>query len=144
MRTPAALVLLCVLVPVLAGCGRGAGRPGGPQGPLRPSAALNAGGEPQWSAQVRAGVLRFTAGDGPPLALKAEREDRGRAGVVWRGVSPAAANRPGVPLRLSVTPKPCQDATTGLSYPLSATVEVGGGRYAGCAAPAGQGLGPRT
>ncbi len=146
MRTRLLVLLLSplLLAPLLlvSACGRGAG--GGPGRAAVSAAALNAGGEPQWSALLRGGVLRFSAGDAPVLAVTAQRVDHGAAGVVWSGVLAGKAGQSGEAVTLTTQARPCQDATTGLGYPLSAVVQVGGRRYAGCAAPAGQGLGPRT
>ena len=136
---PGRSVLLVPLL-VLAACGRGHAPP---QAAV-PRGALNAGGEPQWSAQVRGDRLSFSDGGDLSVAAKASRADHGAAGVVWSGPLPAPApGRPAGLLSLTTLRKPCQDADTGMGYPLTATVEVGGRRYAGCAAPPGQGLGPR-
>ena len=109
-----------------------------------PSGALNAGGEPGWSAQLRAGRLRFVSGDAPALIVEAARADQGKAGVAWSGPLPSAGGRPGGVLRLTATPKPCQYGPTGMTYPVTAVIEVAGHRYSGCAAQPGQGLGPRS
>jgi uncharacterized membrane protein len=138
MRRVSALLLIPVLA--LAGCGRGKA----PQKSAVPTAALNAGGEPQWSAQVRGDRLSFTDGGDLALSAQATRADHGVAGVVWSGSSkPPAAGQPAPALILTTLRKPCQDADTGMTYPLTATVEAQGRRYTGCAAPPGQGLGPR-
>ena len=111
---------------------------------LGPQAALNAAGEPQWSLQLRGEQMRFSTGDAAPTVVKASRQDQGTKGVAWSGQAPAAAGKTGVQVSLVAVHKPCQDASTGLTYPLTAAVQVAGVRYAGCAAPAGQGLGPRS
>ena len=131
---------------MISGCGRGAGGRGAsaPKLAIAPSGALNAGGEPQWSAQVRRGQLRFSTGEAPALSVKAQLVDHGKAGAVWSGPLPAAPGQPAGVLRLTAIAKACQDAPTGMTYPLTATMEVAGRRYGGCAAPAGQGLGPRS
>ncbi len=142
------LLLALVLLPALASssCGRHAGRRAGAQaGPaIAPSGALNAGGEPQWSAQVRGGRLSFSTGEAPTLSVAAEIADHGKSGAAWSGPLPTAPGQPRGVLRLTAVAKPCVDAPTGMTYPLTASMEVAGRRFAGCAAPAGQGLGPRT
>ncbi len=144
----ARLVTVLVLLPALAvsGCGRHAGRRGGAQtaSVIAPSGALNAGGEPQWSAQVRSGRLSFSSGEAPTLSVAAEIADHGKAGAAWSGPLPVAPGQPPRVLRLTALAKACVDAPTGMTYPLTASMEVAGRRFAGCAAPAGQGLGPRT
>ena len=137
MRLAVLLVLTTALL--ACGCHHGASH----KAVAAPNAALNAAGEPQWSAQVRGDQLRFTDGGDVALSAKAARADRGKDGVVWSG---PLTGRPGQPpglLRLTTLSKPCQDADTGMTYPLTAVAEAAGHRYAGCAAPPGQGLGPR-
>ena len=132
-----ALPLLLLAAFILAGCGKGsASRP-----PAVPRAALNAGGEPQWSAQVRGERLIFTDGAAIALNAKASRTDHGAAGVVWVAAAAPASRTPAIVL--TTTRKACRDADTGMAYPLTAVAETGGRRYLGCAAPPGQGLGPR-
>ena len=128
---PACVLLLVAASFGLSACG------GARSGRARaaPGDALNAGGEPQWSAQLRTGTLRFTTADGVDVAVRTTMEDHGRDGAVWSGALPAAQSRPAAPLRLIVSTKPCQDAATGMTYPLTASVEAAGKRYAGCAAP---------
>ena len=129
---------------LLSGCGRPGSHAPSSRATLVPKGALNAAGEPEWSAQLRSGVLRFTTADGVDLKVRTAVDDHGKAGAVWIGSPPAPAGHPAPALRLSVVAKPCQDASTGLGYPLTAGVEAAGKRYAGCAALPGQGLGPRT
>jgi uncharacterized membrane protein len=136
-------ILILLLLPALV-AGAGCGRRSAPQKPAVPREALNAGGEPQWSAQVRGDRLSFTDGGAVALAAKVTRADHGGEGVVWSGpLAPATAGQPSATLTLTTLRKACQDADTGMTYPLTAIVETGGHRYAGCAAPPGQGLGPR-
>ncbi len=146
MRLPFAAVLLLTPALVLQGCGKSAGLRGAARaGPaIAPSGALNAGGEPQWSAQVRGGQLRFSTGEASASSVTARLADHGKAGAAWSGPLPAAPGQPPATLSLTAVAKPCVDAPTGMTYPLTAVVEVSGRRFAGCAAPAGQGLGPRT
>ena len=144
MRIPVPVVPLLVATSLLSACGKLAPTPPPARAALAPAGALNAGGEPQWSAILRHGLLRLTTGDGAVLAVKASVEDHGKAGAVWSGPLPAAAGRPAAMLRLAAESRPCQDASTGLGYPFTATVEAAGRRYTGCAALPGQGLGPRT
>ena len=146
MRLQFAALLFFAPLLILSGCGRRAG-PGAvvhPGPAIAPSGALNAGGEPQWSAQVRGAQLRFSTGEASALAVSAQLADHGKAGAAWSGPLPAAPGQPPATLSLTAVAKPCVDAPTGMTYPLTATVEVAGRRFAGCAAPAGQGLGPRT
>ena len=135
------LAVLSVLAASLlaSGCHRGASH----MAVTAPKAALNAAGEPQWSAQVRGDQLRFTDGGDVALSAKAARADHGDSGVVWSGPLPSAPGRSAGLLRLTTLRKPCQDADTGMTYPLTAVAEAQGRRYAGCAAAPGQGLGPR-
>ncbi len=142
MRLRSLFAVMLVPALLVSGCGRGAAHSSARM--VGPSAALNAGGEPQWSVLLRRGVLRVSAGDAPIVAVQAERADHGAAGVVWSGALPAKAGQPASAIRLTTLVKACQDASTGQIYPLSAVAEVSGRRYVGCAAPAGQGLGPRT
>jgi hypothetical protein len=93
---------------------------------------------------VRGGQLRFSTGEGAALNVTAQIADHGKAGASWSGPLPGAPGRPPSVLQLSAVAKPCVDAPTGMTYPLTAAVEVAGRRYAGCAAQAGQGLGPRN
>ena len=146
MRLLLSAVLVLAVGLGLAGCGRGAGHPrSAATGPMiDPAGALNAGGEPQWSAQVRKGQLRFSTGDAAALSVDAQLADHGKAGAVWSGPLPAPPGRPAGVLRLTAVAKACEDVPTGMTYPLTATIEVAGRRYGGCAAPAGQGLGPRS
>ena len=64
----------------------------------------------------------------------------GGEGPAQRG---AASGPSSAVLTLTTSRKPCQDADTGMTYPLTAVVQAAGHRYAGCAAPPGQGVGPR-
>ena len=146
MRLKFAALLLLAPALILSGCGRHAGRRSAANaGPvIAPLGALNAGGEPQWSAQVRGNQLRFSTGEGPALSVAARLADHGKAGAAWSGPLPAAPGQPPGTLSLTAVAKPCVDAPTGMTYPLTAAVEVAGRRFAGCAALAGQGLGPRT
>ena len=141
-RLVAALLLAPILL--LGACGRNAGPGAAGRKGLGPSVSLNAAGEPGWSAQLRAGKLRFTTAEAPAVVVQAKRTDTGPDSVVWSGPLPGPNGRPAGLLRLSVARKACQDASTGLAYPLTAVVDFGAARFAGCAAPAGQGLGPRS
>ena len=141
MRLRSVLLLLLIPAALLAACGPEGGRAA--RRTLGPAAALNAAGEPQWSVQLRGDQMRVNVGDAGPIVVKATRKDEGAKGVVWSGAAPAPAGKPGAALSLTALHKPCQDGTTSLSYPLTATLEFAGARYAGCAAPLGQGLGPR-
>ncbi|WP_174300129.1 hypothetical protein [Caulobacter sp. S45] len=146
MRSRRPTLLLLVAGLVLTGCGQGGGRrPHRPRGPaIAPAGTLNAGGEPQWSAQVRGDQLRFSTGETSAVSVKAGLADHGKAGAAWSGPLAAVPGQPPGVLRLTAVAKSCVDAPTGMTYPFTATVEVGGHRYTGCAAPAGQGLGPRS
>ena len=151
MRHRRAAALLLAPALLLAGCGHGDGkRRTASAGPaLAPTGSLNAGGEPQWSAQIRAGRLSFISGGDPALSAKVDFVEHGKSTAVWSGPLAAADGKPeaGAPtrvLRLTATAKPCEDGPTGMRYPLTATVEAAGHRYDGCAAAPGQGLGPRT
>ena len=116
---------------VLSACGRSAG-PGRrlpPRGPaIAPSGALNAGGEPQWSAQVRGDQLRFSTGEASAVSAKAAVTDNGKAGAVWSGPLAAGPGQPAGVLQLTVLAKSCVDAPTGMTYPLTAAIEVAGRR----------------
>ena len=141
---PVLLPMLALLL-LLSACGRGPARHAAPKGPaLAPTGALNAGGEPQWSAQVRGGVLRFSTGAEDALSAAASLADHGKAGAVWSGQSPAAPGRPAAMLRLTAVARRCEDAPTGMVYPITVTLEAAGRRYQGCGAAPGQGLGPRS
>ncbi len=145
MRLRSAVATVLASAFCLSGCSRSAHHAPVRNPAIAPTGALNAGGEPQWSAQVRQGQLRFSTGEGPELSVQAAVTDHGKAGAVWSGsLPPAAPGRAGRLLRLSVLAKPCQDGSTGMGYPLTATAIVEGRRYDGCAAAPGQGLGPRT
>jgi uncharacterized membrane protein len=139
---PLSLVLLSALpLLLIAGCSRGAKGGGGPTHVV--SHDLNAGGEPTWSAQVRGDKLSFSTGETLSFTIRVTRADHGAAGEAWSGPLPAPTGQPPMTARLSVAAKPCQDGAMGLAYPLTAVVEAPGGPYRGCAAPPGQGLGPR-
>ena len=143
MRLCSVAALLLASAMTLSACGPNAGRNPAARRALGPAAALNAAGEPQWSVQLRDGRMRVNVGDAAAIVVDVTREDLGAKGVVWRGAAPPAGGRPGAQFSLTALRKPCQDASTGLSYPLTATAALAGVRYAGCAAPPGQGLGPR-
>jgi uncharacterized membrane protein len=139
MRARLAPVAVCLLALLSAtGCdGRDAGR----HGPAESNARLNAAGEtPSWSAVVRPGSLVVSIGDAAPLQVKTTSTDHGKDGASFSGKLPGN----GGTLSLAVSLKPCKDGETGLAYPMTAVAGVQGRRYAGCAAHAGQGLGPRT
>ena len=130
------------LLLVLAGCHRGPPR----APPLPPHLAkalggraeVNAAGEaPLWSAQVRPGRIHVSLDAGERSATLAAFSVSGE-GATWTGATADKAA-----LELTVEATPCHDAATGLPYPLSAKVQVGGRTEFGCAAPPGQGLGPR-
>ncbi len=145
MATRPAVVLVLVPLLLASACHRGPARQGAVRGPaLAPSGALNAGGEPQWSAQVRGGVLRFSTGADDAVSVHASLADHGKAGAVWSGEAATAAGRPATLLRLTVVAKRCEDGPTGMVYPITATLEAAGRRYSGCGAAPGQGLGPRS
>ncbi len=146
MRPRPAALLLLASAALLSGCGRaGLRRAAAQRGPaIAPSGALNAGGEPQWSAQVRGDQLRFSTGEAAALTARAAVTDHGKAGADWSGPLAASPGQSAGVLRLTAVAKPCVDAPTGMTYPFTASVEVAGRRYAGCAALAGQGLGPRS
>ena len=127
---------------LLAGCGRQA--PGHVKLPPALSSALqggaiNAGGEaPLWALQIRPSSLTFSSQDVASITLSNNGPAETTGGGVWTGVAG------GRPFRALVTATACRDAATGLTYPLTAGVKALGVVYRGCAARAGQGLGPRT
>lgn len=139
MRNRLSLVALALIVLLPAsGCGSHAARG---HGSPDPAARLNAAGEtPSWSAVARPGSLILTVGDAAPVTVKPTVAGHGRDGADWSGALPGHAGT----LALEVTAKPCRDGETGLTYPLTAVASIQGRRYPGCAAPPGQGLGPRA
>ena len=139
-RVASAVLIASALL--LTACGRGGPRAPG-RAALAPSGAVNAAGEPNWSAQLRGATLHLSTAEGVDLTAKVSVEDHGRDGATWSGPL-ATPGQPPSTLRLAISAKPCRDDPTGMSYAFSATVEAGGKRYIGCAAPPGQGLGPRT
>jgi uncharacterized membrane protein len=123
------------------GCGSHSGGGHDVAGGTDASAPLNAAGEtPSWSAVARPGSLILTVGDAAPITVKPAVAKHSKAGASWSGDLPGHAGT----LALEVTAKVCRDGETGLTYPLTAVASVQGRRYAGCAAPPGQGLGPRA
>ncbi len=93
---------------------------------------------------MRGDQLRFSTGEASAVRVQASIADHGKTGATWSGSLASAPNQPAGLLRLTVVAKACVDAPTGMTYPFAATVEMAGQSYVGCAALAGQGLGPRT
>ncbi len=136
MRSGTFVVAVCALgAAALSACGR-AGH--GSAKTVPAGAKLNAGGEtPLWALQIRPGGLSFSSEKVASISLPNPGPASVDHGRVWTG---AALGRP---FRATLLALPCRDAATGLTYPMTAQVEVGGTTVSGCAAPAGQGLGPR-
>ena len=132
----ATTVAVCALSALtLAACGRGdhgvKAVPGG-------GAKLNAGGEaPLWALQIRPKTLAFSSEQVASITVPNPGPTALPHGKLWSG---AALGRP---FRATVLAASCRDGATGLTYPMTAKVEVGGTTLQGCAATAGQGLGPR-
>ena len=93
---------------------------------------------------MRGDQLRFSTGNVSAVVAKAAITDHGKAGADWIGQLAGGPGHAAGVLRLTAVAKPCVDGPTGMTYPFTARVEVAGQRYAGCAALAGQGLGPRS
>ena len=143
MGKPTPTVLALLALSMLAGCSRP--QPTRPElsarlaGTLGPTGKVNAAGEtPLWAAQVRPGLIRVSLEDGRTLSAGIRAFSTTPTTANWSG-----ATRDGIPLQIVVEAKPCRDAATNLTYPLSARAEAAGRTVSGCAAPPGQGLGPR-
>lgn len=101
--------------------------------------ALNAAGEqPLWSLQIRPRGVSFSSEGGPVRMGPNPGPETAADGALWSTTLAGAGA-----LRATITASPCHDAATGLSFPFTSEVETGGTTYRGCAAAAGQGLGPR-
>lgn len=140
--TAAVLLMLSAAILPLAGCSKAARRPRLPpalSSVLAGGDALNAAGEaPLWSLQIRPKALSFSTEGGAPTVLANPGAAQAPNGAVWAAPGPG-----GRAFRAAITAKPCRDAETELSFPFTAEVSFGASIYHGCAAAAGQGLGPR-
>jgi uncharacterized membrane protein len=141
MRTTVTACLLAVSLAPLAGCGRGGAKSNPPlvlSSALKSGSGLNAGGEsPLWALQIRAKSVNFSSEKISAITLTNVGPTGSKNSAVWSGEAG------GRPFHATITALACKDAATGLTYPLSADVEALGFTYQGCAAKAGQGLGPR-
>ncbi len=131
--TTVAVCTLCTMA--LSACGRGGH--GGAKA-VSAAAKLNAGGEaPLWALQIRPRTLSYSSEQVASITLPNPGPTTVANGKRWTGAAL------GQPFRATITATACRDGATGLTYPMAARVEVGGTAVEGCAAPAGQGLGPR-
>jgi uncharacterized membrane protein len=141
MRTLLTAGLLAASLAPLAGCGRGGARTNPPlvlSSALKSGSGLNAGGEsPLWALQIRAKSVNFSSEKISSITLPNMGPTGSKTSAVWSGEAG------GRPFHATITALACTDVATGLTYPLSADVEAVGFTYHGCAAKAGQGLGPR-
>jgi uncharacterized membrane protein len=148
-RWAARLAVIAWLPTLLGGCGRVHHAPAQLPAPLlkalgRKGAVNTAGEQPAvWSVDVRPGLIRATVEGQPTLTTGIDSfagttgsDTAGRAS--WSGKAAGGAT-----VQVTVEAKPCRDVETGMPYGLTAQAEIAGRNYAGCAAPPGQGLGPR-
>jgi uncharacterized membrane protein len=138
------ILILIALLTAVAACSRAAPRkaelPAALRASLGQGGTVNAGGEaPTWTAQVRLGQLHIAVIDtGPELSGAITGFAATDRGVKWNGRTAA-----GAPLTLAIVLRPCSDGATGMTYPFTATADIEGRSFVGCAAKPGQGLGPR-
>jgi uncharacterized membrane protein len=134
---PSLPLVLAAATALLAACGKSQDSiPASPPPPAdAPVAAdfsrpLNAlGDEPFWALKIRPDGLTFSAGGAKDVVAPNGGPKAASDQAVWSAVDSA-----GRPLTATLKAAVCQDPTTGLSYPFTATVETGGRTLHGCAA----------
>jgi uncharacterized membrane protein len=141
-RLPQGLLVataILIAAATLAACGKSQdSTPAAPPPPADappPTAAdfsrpLNAlGDEPFWALKIRAEGLTFSTTAEKDVAVPNGGPKAAADQAVWSATDPD-----GKPLTATLRATVCQDPMTGLSYPFTATVVVGGRTLHGCAA----------
>lgn len=82
------------------------------------------GHEPDWSAELAGGQLRFTPFGGDPREAALPAPEASDAGALYR--------LDAIGLALTVAPGPCADTMTGMPYPDRVTLADGSRSLAGC------------
>lgn len=93
------------------------------------AASLTAhGNEPGWRIEVSDAALMFRGMDGETFTIAPAPK-----AVTANGVETYASKVAGRPFKLTITDRLCADTMTGMPYPRTATVKVGGRKLSGCA-----------
>ena len=126
-----------VLVPIaLAGCHASPASENvpGDAGDTRPFTEIGVGDtvnftgtEPFWGGRVSGAALTYSTPEDPEGTDIEVSRFAGRGGVSWSGTLNGAR------FALAVTPGACSDGMSDRSYPLVATLQVGGEQRNGCA-----------
>ncbi|HTI67552.1 MAG TPA: hypothetical protein VL460_08435 [Caulobacteraceae bacterium] len=134
---PAAPILIAAAL-ALAACGKSQdSTPAAPPPPADAPAAgvdfsrpLNAlGAEPFWALKIRPEGLVFSAAAAKDVLARNDGPKVEADEATW-----TARGGDGAPLTAVLKASVCQDPTSGLNYPFTATVNAGGRALTGCAA----------